>query len=370
MKQRNVGLDILRILLALMVIAIHFNAPATGCVAKSVTGSMKYLVYPMVSLCYPAVNTYVIISGFFGYSKRKTYKQVIFSLTKLWLCLLFFSLLGYAIALLSNEVVFNILDLGKHFFPLSRGVWWYMTVYFVLLLISPALNVIIDRLSGKEYCLNMFLALMICSIIPFFLKFESTIGLNYGSGLIWFVILYITGGGISKYCLKRNNDRHVEYALLIYLCFTFYLLVSPLIYNAIGLKGYTSAMYNSIIVYGQAISLFFIFWNINIKSERLSKCISFMAGLSLAAYVFHCQEDIGRMLWSITEPAKYADSLYLIPLFLYVVFGVYLVATLIEYIRKRLFSSESESKFITRFIDCSINTFDNIYNQLFKRDIQ
>lgn len=87
MRARNIGLDILRILLALMVIAIHFNAPATGHVALAVTGKMKLLVLPMVAFCYPAVNTYVLISGFFSYKNKRSYDKILNSLIRLWLCL-------------------------------------------------------------------------------------------------------------------------------------------------------------------------------------------------------------------------------------------------------------------------------------------
>ncbi len=338
MGQRNVGIDILRILLALMVIAIHFNAPATGHVALSVTGPMKFLVLPMVAICYPAVNTYVLICGYFSFAKRKNLKQVLNSLFKLWFCLLFFSLLGYVISILINENNFNFVVFLKHFLPVSRGVWWYMTVYFVLMLLSPLLNMIVQQLSKKDYLIMMFLALLVCSIIPFFLKFDSKIGLNYGYGLIWFVVLYLTGAGLSKYYLKEKKIKYAWYAALWYFVLTFYLFISAFIYNHIGMHEYTSAMYNSIVVYGQSVSLFVLFFVIDVKDLKLSKIISFIAGLSLAAYILHCQEDIGPALWKLTEPYKYADSIKLIPLFLEIVLGMFFAAIIIEYIRKRVFN--------------------------------
>lgn len=353
MNNRNTGLDILRILLALMVIAIHFNAPATGHVAMSTTGMMKLLVYPMVALCYPAVNIYVLISGYFGYAKQKGYSQIISSLLKLWLCLVFFSLFGYFLAVITKNVSFSIPDLLSHLLPLSRGVWWFMTVYFVMMLISPALNMVLDRLSKKDFLVFITVALIICSIIPFFLKFESFIGLNKGCGIIWFSVLYLTGGGIYKY-MKTNVGKNnwQLWAFCAYLLLTIYLLASPTIHRQIGLMDeYTSARYNSIIVYGQAISLFILFLNINIQSNKLSKAISFLAGLSLAAYIFHCQEDIGNMLWSLTTPSKYANSVQLIPLFIYVVFGVYFISVFWEYVRRKLFSINNfENKLVQRII--------------------
>lgn len=341
MRARNIGLDILRILLALMVIAIHFNAPATGHVALAVTGKMKLLVLPMVAFCYPAVNTYVLISGFFSYKNKRSYDKILNSLIRLWLCLVFFQLLGYIISIVFMSESFNLLVLVKHFFPLSRGVWWYMTVYFVLMLISPALNLIIDKLTKKDFLRVITISLVICSIIPFFLQFESTIGMNQGSGIIWFIVLYLTGGGLSKFYLNdnvENKRRLCTLSAVSFFILTTYLLSSWKIHAVIGLDGYNSYMYNSIIVYGQALSLFLFFWGIEIKKDTVSKTISFFAGLSLAAYIFHCQEDIGRFIWQLSEPAKYANSIKLVPLFIIVVFGVYFISIILEFLRKQLFS--------------------------------
>lgn len=371
-KQRNIGLDILRVLLALMVIAIHFNAPATGQVHKYVSGEMRYLVYPIISLCYPAVNVYVLISGYFGYFKKKPFMNVLASLFRLWICLLFFSFLGYLLALSFYKESFSILVLVKHLFPLSRGVWWFMTVYFVMMLLSPILNIVIDKQSKKEYITMMLLALLICSIIPFFLKFESIIGLNMGYGLIWFIVLYLTGGGIAKYYLneKEKNNKSVWNAMFGYLAFTFYLLVSHSLYKIVGMGDYTSSMYNSVIVYGQSVSLFIMFWNIDIKNYKFSRLISFMAGLSMAAYIFHCQEDVERMLWQLTEPYKYANTLHLVPLFFYTIFGVYFLSVVIEYLRKVLFSiGNFEDIILASFLQKTYVFYESFYDYLEKKKL-
>ena len=94
-KERNIGIDILRILLALMVVIVHFNARGTGHVSSSVTWApMKFLIYGMDAIVLPAVNIYVIVSGYFSFLGMRGYSHVVKSLSRLWLCLLFFSVGG------------------------------------------------------------------------------------------------------------------------------------------------------------------------------------------------------------------------------------------------------------------------------------
>lgn len=108
-KERNTGIDLLRILLALAVITIHFNATATGRVSSNVHWlPMKFLVYGIDSIVLPAVNVYVIVSGYFSYLFQRSYKHVVNSLVKLWLCLLFFSVGGGAF--------YWVIKAGNHFY--------------------------------------------------------------------------------------------------------------------------------------------------------------------------------------------------------------------------------------------------------------
>ena len=351
MNERNIGLDILRILLALMVISIHliWGDKALGNAAYA--GDVDFFFVPFFALCYPAVNTYVLISGYFSYAKKKTMSQILRSLLRLWLCLVFAQLLGYALVLTTQFESFSIMNLIKHFFPLTRGVWWYMSVYFVLMLISPALNGVLDQLSGRSYLIMMVVALIICSIIPFFTKFASPLGLNQGSGgLLWFIVLYLTGGGIYKYLSeypKFNQKRLGLFALGGYLVLSLILSLSSRFMVRIGLEGYSFYSYNSIIVYGQAVMLFLAFRQVNINSIRVSRTISIIAGLSLAAYIYHCQEDVIEHFYQYLRPFNYAEGARLVLLFLAFVIGIYLTSIAIEYLRRKFFSiGNMENKII------------------------
>lgn len=364
-KNRDVGIDLLKVLLALMVISVHFNAPATGHVASSVTNSaMMHLIGFFVALCYPAVNCYIIISGFFSYQIHKTYSGLFSSLLKLWFCLLFFSVFGYIVMVVIEVNSFSVSELIKRLFPISRGEWWFMSKYFLLMLLSPMINKFVDDQTKKEMFLVLAVSITLCSLIPFFMKFDDSMDVNNGGSVVWFMVLYYTGAFIQKYICVKKSKRNVLKYLLLFFVFTIAMgRINSFCSHVSFLNGYHVSMYNSVIVYGQAIMLFIAFWNLDLKNERLKGIILSLAGMSMASYVFHCQEDIGPFIWKTINPSAYCDTLMLIPVYIVTVLGLYVFAVMIEYARSKIVSFNNFEKKVIKSI---ISKAEEMVNLLMK----
>lgn len=333
-NERDCGVDLLKIILALMVVGIHFNARTTGGVAVAVSERpFTYLVSIMLAICYPAVNTYVLISGYYSYKYKKCYVDILYSLVKLWLCLVSYSLVGYVVITIVNDGNLSFLNLLQRFFPLSRGVWWFMTNYFVMMLLSPMINTVLDSHSLRSNLHILLVAIIICSIVPFFLKWEDMIGVHYGYSIVWFVVLYYTGAMLRF--LQPSYSRAVFF--LIFLLFTAFFIVINWICSSLPfMKGYHVSMYNSLVVYFQAIFLFLAFVGMQIKYSKIRSTIVFFSSLSLAVYIFHCQEDIENYIWKTLQPSNYANNWFVCPLFVLTVLGIYLISISIEFLRKRI----------------------------------
>lgn len=113
---------------------------------------------------------------------------------------------------------FSWIELLRRFFPVSRGVWWFFTVYFALAILSPFMNAMIDALDKAYHRMLILLLLIMCSIIPMFTNWEGQLGSNYGYSLLWFFVLYVTGAYISRYIsglIKNSNRRKVSLAEVI-----------------------------------------------------------------------------------------------------------------------------------------------------------
>lgn len=336
MKERNFGIDMLKIFLAFMVIIIHINANGTGQVlSHSTIQPWKSIVTLITYLCYPAVNTYILITGYYSYKTKKEIKGIVKSLSLLWLSAVFFSLFGYAISIVLGNT-FHLIDLIKRFFPITRGVWWFYTVYFALMLLSPFINRMLYSINIGEHKMLLFILLLLLSIFPTFVNWEGKLGSNYGYSLIWFIVLYITGAYLHRTnFLDIKSIKKFFAAILVYLGATISLYIVPKVLSILGIS-VTFAMYNSIFVYIQAIALFIAFSNMKF-SNRMNKIVGSISGLALASYLLHCQEDIEKILWASLAPAAYADSAKIIYISILICFSLFIISALLELVRRRAF---------------------------------
>lgn len=203
-KNRYLGLDLLKIILALMVISIHFSAGETGKVWSNCTVMpMRLFMIILDALTLPAVNCYILITSYCSYSNEKELKSIIFQLSKIWIALVTYSVLGYLFVCI-YDCEFHIVEFLKRFFPIIRGEWWFMTEYFALMLISPFLKRFLKELSLMEHRLLVILAFIGCSVLPFFISWEEKLGLNYGYSLLWFIVLYLSGSYLKRINIQKR----------------------------------------------------------------------------------------------------------------------------------------------------------------------
>ncbi len=144
MKERQSNMELLRILAMLMILVLHINIGATGrplveeCVANPLGSWMRYFFQ---CLAEPAVNIFVLISGWFGIRFRVSrlaglFFQCIFFALLIWLSAIIF---GFGEPL----SIKNLAALG-----LFTTYFWFVKSYIILYILSPLLNAFIDR-AGK-----------------------------------------------------------------------------------------------------------------------------------------------------------------------------------------------------------------------------
>lgn len=364
--QRNVSIDILRIMLALMVVTIHIGAPSTGHVINSVSWMpMKFFAYIMHSLAIPAVNIYILISGYFSY-KELEYTSVFKKAASLWSVLLFYSLAGMFVSSLFFDGNFSLSTVKDRVFLLSTGEWWFMTNYFCLIFISPLLNILISSFTKKTFVAFVFMVGIVFGTLPSLCEWKDAIGINYGYSLIWFIVLYLIGGGIKKLLIDKKIHLGFWKYFGLYLMMTLFILAQDLLFSKVlHCSGCAFVHYNCITILMQAIFLFLAFLNLQINC-KMDKVIVLISSLSMSVYIFHCQADFGKMLWNLTEPSKYADTIYLPLIYLAITFGVFCIACSIEYVRLKLFKIIRIDTLSSKLVSCSNKCFDQIFAHISK----
>ncbi len=309
MKDRVVNIDLLKILVILMVISLHFLSHQNYLHSYDFGSAMYFLAWIIYSFCICSVDVFVIITGFFLSTNVYSSEKHLNRLIKILLCTQIISVIvGIFCVVIFNEKV-STTDMIRTVFPTFTNTNWFITSYFLLILISPFLNKLMCVLGQKT--LRNFLILLFFGLCFFpTVSFQYRIVTKTVPGVaILFALLYMIGGYIRKY------NINVKRALLIFvsLCFLIFLskvfldiliLNFPFISNKLGVElvsKYSDKFfeYSSFLVVLAALALFLCFKNLTLNFNfKINKYISELAACSLTVYIFHDQQILRKsILW-------------------------------------------------------------------------
>ena len=320
---RKSNFELLRILLIIMIITLHYlNGSIGGALSNVPVKSFNYyLINAIESLCIVAVNVFIIITGYFSYKKNSIKVSKVVHLFSL--CI-FYGVLIYLGMIFFKHIAINKESIGIFIKTIFNR--WFVLTYIVLYLMIPFINKVIDGLSKKN------LKILILTNVFFFYIFSTfyinTLIHDNGYGIINFVSLYLIGAYIAKYYEKKEIKKYLTIGIYI-LCAILTTLMS--LYT----KKEAFAYSNIFNVIG-AISLFLTFKNMNIKDKKIINKIS---TYTFSTYIIHENAFLGIILYqSLFKCNNYYNSNLLIVNLFYTVLGIYVICILIEFIRRLLFS--------------------------------
>ena len=179
-KERNAGIDILRILSMFMVVMIHING-AGGVLKNTKPLTMNWLFSNFIEqIGIVAVTCFALISGFVNYQKRFKLKNLI----ALWVQAFFYSFgITFLFFLFKEGISFKIL--AKSAIPVMMKEWWYFSSYFLLFFFMPALNILIEKYS-KRTTLFFIGAFLVCTTLLGYVKDIFNVGARNESYCITF----------------------------------------------------------------------------------------------------------------------------------------------------------------------------------------
>ena len=148
-KNRMINLDLLRIIAMIMIVSLHFLSYC-GILDETIDIKNFNIVFSwtLECLCMVAVNIYVLISGYFLIDSTFKWKKVFL----LWGEVFFYTFLLFFV---NKNVKFNnnikLEDYIKTFFPICTKHYWFMTIYILLYILSPYLNILIRAMRKESY---------------------------------------------------------------------------------------------------------------------------------------------------------------------------------------------------------------------------
>lgn len=192
--ERNYGLDLLRIISMCFVITMHildhggifFNVPFFSANYK--------IAWAIELIAYCAVDCFVLISGYADSSPRTKYAHIIF----LWMEVFFYSVAITGVFQVATHGIKGIETLAA-FLPVTTKQYWFFTAYFGMFLLTPFLKKAVKAINKEEAVPALILLLVFYTILP--IANTELFGLNLGYSVLWFSVLYITGGIIREHSL-------------------------------------------------------------------------------------------------------------------------------------------------------------------------
>ena len=340
---RQSGFELLRIVAMIFILILHadclsFGFPSTQEIAANPVSA--FLRTWLETIAVVAVNTFVLISGYFGIRLRADrFMGLLFQSV--------FYIMGvYLVLVAIGWEVFSVAHFARCLSPLDPSGGWFIPVYIGLMLLSPILNTFVAQ-TGEKNLLGVIVALLLMQSI--FGWGIDHLKVSAGYSLFSFILLYLIGQYIRLYpetfATKGKTSLYLGIylgiallnALIPYLASTLPLLF-PSIPRDLGNNGTITALtlaYSSPLNIIGAVYLFITFSRLKIQSHL----INWVASSVLAVYLIHCNEHlIHHFIAFVRQLSLYPTGTFLVYLvgFLIVVF---IGSILIDQVRKILWEA-------------------------------
>ena len=206
-NNRQANFELLRILAMYLIVIWHIKGHYLDdgpevfhpIVVKVLSGLSNFISFH--------VDLFILITGYFGIRSNK--KAIVKNLLLCAIYLWGFNLISYL-----HDGTFNIKEI---IFPISHSPWWFITVYFLLVLVAPFLEKMLSVLTDKEWLLWVGTLLLLNVYFGHYqhLKFVYLMGFD----LMNMLTVYSVGALLRKpFYLIDSNSRGGEKSVYSYLC--------------------------------------------------------------------------------------------------------------------------------------------------------
>lgn len=284
MKQRFVGVDLVKCIAIFFVVSVHFFLN-TKFYQTPIVGGNMFLQVNMRWLFTTCVPLFLIVTGFLQCKKEFNKKfllggllilttYIVISLISIW----------YKIGALGQ--IYSLKSVMKAILNFSgNGYSWYVEMYFGLFLLIPFINLILSELKIKKVKLSFISILIIlCSI--------SELGIlpDYWS-LLYPILYYSIGAFIREYQPK----------ILKLKCFSviLFLLVIESTITGVYANRYNNYLFGQLFDgYGKLFTLvisvliFLCIYDIKVEKTRFLKIVKNISESTLEIYLFSYIFDI------------------------------------------------------------------------------
>lgn len=330
MRCRKSKIEALRLLSMLMIVAGHYFSEDNW--ACHTDGSLLHswsacfhnalIMFGQIGVC-----LFVLISAFFLSKSNSSPKR---RLIRLWVQVEFYSV--SSLAVFAFLVMFGFIDQSyaewlsfknvlTSFFPVVQGAYWFISAFFVLNLVAPYVNKLLDDMDGAT--VRNF-AVSFC-MVTFVWKFINPANC-YFNDILYLVAVYIIG-----YIVRRYLDQLPSINLItVFVIISFsYLAV------VVGTRCVTSETVanlgmsypSNLFIAGPGASplfsllaacplfIYVVQKGSSFESDWFNRAINAMASATLGVYLIHENMFLKPLIWAtvfqLSEPASILEKMVL-----------------------------------------------------------
>lgn len=286
-KERNSGIELLRIVAACFVVILHYCNPQIGG-AMAVAGEVNYIFLDVLrSLGCCAVDVFIVISGYFLIN---TDKRVLGKPLYLYFQLVSIHLIVFLPKLFLGKEDVGIFSWLQQFLSTN----YFVTLYIILYFLSPIINMIFQKIDKDSYLRLLTFLFLVFSIYPTVMDVLREIsgnelygtspigrwGSQHGYTIVNFIVLYIIGAYVGRFGFPMFVRNHA--LITTALCVTAILIWGEL--PSYLPEGASSARsYHNPVVITLAVSLFSLFSKLRLHSRIINE----LAGAAFSCFLIH-----------------------------------------------------------------------------------
>ena len=211
----------------------------------------------------------------------------------------------------------------------------------------PYLNIILEHADRKQMKQLLLVLGMLFSVVPTFFHASGWMGEEGAYSIVWFCFLYLLGAYVRKYGQAVIGKSKTK----IGLCFLGSLLIVPLSKFAVVLLGRGGMLPENLITKASeilypsnslpelcaSVLLLLIFCSVKIENAKLAKIINLVGGVTFGIYLIHNNRNLSHYLWEKCRVHYWLAEKGNLFVIIGILFGVFAVCGLIEWLRQQMF---------------------------------
>lgn len=228
---------------------------------------------------------------------------------------------------------FSLITFIKSFTPIRTNSYWFVTKYIALIFLSPFINRMVQNITKKEY--NILL-IILCFLqldiyhFPYADRYEN----SYGTSLLFFILLFLTGGYIGKYKVLSKVSIYKKWCVTIVL--GLFIAIELFLFSIGDSKLYLRCQAYHGLLFFLAIMFLICIRDTKIHSNRITNHIVKFAPYTFGVYLIHAHSFSDVVLWNYILPENtICNTRYYIPIMVGFTLMLFLVCVFIDYLRSK-----------------------------------